>query len=418
MEGAIVKYTNAFVRQRGNRWQGVLKWKDDNGKWHSKSKSLPEATGKQKAEQLLTEWRQQEEEKAKLEPAETIDGQLTVAAFMEEYINGLEASLKLEKSTIIGYRTSLGYIQQDMKNTPLVGLTSERVQLFVNRLNEKGYSSSTVRKAYLLLNQGMNKAQRLGYFEESPCGRKLVNLPKRKTKKPNALDEDGRKKVIAELDGMELTKCTIAAYIALYSGMRQGEIAGLRWREVDLKNRTIHVCESIAASNQGGTYSKDCKTDEDRYIPMAAGLARVLTEWRERKFREWRPERLRSGKTDADFKNLYVCGDEYGGYINPHTIGKTWTEIAKLYKIIGTQGRRLTFHGLRHTFATITISGGADIRAVSDIMGHSDVTTTLNLYGDCTPKAKRHAIDLLDAELESYRGPDAEVDNLHNGTEG
>ena len=411
-----MKYQNAFVRQRGERWQGVLKWKDDNGKWHSKSKSFPDATGKQAAERLLTAWRQEEEGIAESEPVEKLDKALTVGDYMQGYVDSLRDSGSLERSTLIGYGTSLNYIKTEIGKVKLTALTTARVQGFVNAMNKKGYSASTTKKAYNLLGAAMRQAIRDGYITTSPCGRGLVRLPKRQQRKPNSLDANGRARLMGILGQMEPTPTTMAAYIALFSGMRQGEIAGLRWRSVDFDNSVIHVEASIGQSSEGGTYEKGTKTNATRDIPLSKTLAPILKGWHDRRFHDWRPVRMKSGKADDAFGALYVVGGLDGSHINPHTLGKNWTVIARQFNIVGIQGERLTFHGLRHTFATATIERGGDVRSVSDILGHADVSITLNIYADASPQAKRRTIDLLDDELGNL--VDADVYQLHTGTEG
>lgn len=245
----------------------------------------------------------------------------------------------------------------------------------------------------------MDQAVRDGYLAKSPCDRKAVRLPKKGFRKPNALDEQGRARVLRILAGLERTPGVIAAYIALYTGMRQGEIAGLRWRACDLDAGTIHVCEAIAVSGEGGTYSKSPKTNQDRYIPVAKGLAAILSDWRGSQEALWRQENPGWEEQGLSFGDAYVVGGSDGRWRNPHTIGKDWTTISALFALRGTQGRNVTFHDLRHTFATAAISKGADIRSVSDILGHENVAMTLNVYADADPHAKRRTIDMLDEEF-------------------
>lgn len=420
-----MKYIRAYATKRGEKWQAVLQYFDAEGKRRFTTRMLRDAKNKYEAERMASELMGVENAKAEEELAraisdgrsEVLDTGKTVAEYMREYVEALKESKSLERSTILGYGTSLGYIVSDMRKVPLVALTSARVQRFVNNLNKQGYSPSTVRKAYMLLNQGMKQAVRDGYLAKTPCERGSVKLPKKGYTRPNALDEQGRARLLRLLDSMERTPTTIAAYIALYTGMRQGEIAGLRWRAVDLEVGTIHVCEAIAQSGDGGTYSKDPKTNQDRYIPMAKGLATILREWRDDRFDAWVPTANRQAKSREAFDLFYVVGDLEGNHRNPHTIGKDWTTIARLYGLTGTQGRRVTFHDLRHTFATATIAKGADIRSVSDILGHENVAMTLNVYADADPNAKRRTIDMLDDEYSGARGADV-VPFVRTGTRG
>lgn len=407
-----MKYESVIVRKRGEKWQAMLEWHDENGKRRYTSKTLPAGTDKYGAKKLANEYLQ-EMNLAATEEAESgggIDLGRTVADYMQSYVEALKESNSLEHSTIVGYGTSLGYVKRELSEIPVVALTPARVQRFVNALNKQGYSPSTVRKAYMLLNQGMDQAVRDGYLAKSPCDRKVVRLPKKKFMKPNALDERGRARLMGILSELERTPSVMAAYIALYTGMRQGEIAGLRWRAIDFRKRTIHVCEAIAVSGEGGTYSKSPKTNQDRYIPTASGLEVLLREWQDRQRDAWRQANPDWEDKGLSFEDTYVVGHEDGRWRNPHTIGKDWTVISRLYGLRGTQGRNVTFHDLRHTFATAAISKGADIRSVSDILGHENVAMTLNIYADADPHAKRRTIDMMDDELTQSDG-DGEKDS-------
>lgn len=406
-----MKYTRAYARKRGSGWQAVLQYHDEQGKRRFTTRMIEGTTDKYDAERRATALMATENAKADEEAREAAErGEATqgygatVAEFMTGYVEGLRESNSLERSTIVGYGTSLAYIVADMRDVPLVALTSARVQRFVNALNRRGYSASTVRKAYMLLHQGLDQAVRDGLIRQTPCTRGAVRLPKKGYTRPNALDEEGRARLLRLLDAMERTPTTIAAYIALYTGMRQGEIAGLRWRAIDLDAGTIHVCEAIAQA--GGTYSKDPKTHQDRHIPIASGLASILRSWRAERHAEWEHTRNVRGLSDESFGLFYVCGDLEGNYRHPRTIGKDWATIARQYGLTGTQGKRVTFHDLRHTFATATIAKGADIRSVSDILGHENVAMTLNVYADADPNAKRRTIDMLDDEYASARDAD------------
>lgn len=402
-----MKYTRVIVRKRNDKWIAMLEYHDAGGKRRYLSKTFREASDKYEAQRLANEFLIEQNRVAEIEAANNEgkpDLGKTVAQYMTEYVDALKDSNSLEWSTLLGYGTSLGYIAADMDDVPVTALTSSRVQRFVNALNKKGYSPSTVRKAYMLLNQGMKQAVRDGYLDKSPCERGYVRLPKKGYTRPNALDVEGRANLLRLLDNMEHTPTTIAAYIALYTGMRQGEIAGLRWRAVNLGKGVIHVSEAIAQSGEGGTYSKDPKTNQDRFIPIAKGLSAILEDWHQERFSQWVTEGEGRAEDKEAFSQFYVVGRFDGRHRNPHTIGKDWTTISRLYGLTGTQGRRVTFHDLRHTFATATIAMGADIRSVSDILGHENVAMTLNVYADADPNAKRRTIDMLDNEYSEARG--------------
>lgn len=136
-------------------------------------------------------------------------------------------------------------------------------------------------------------------------------------------------------------------------------------------------------------------------MPLARGLESILKEWRASQEEQWRAGHPDWKERGLSFGDTYVVGDDTGRWRNPHSIGKDWTTISRLFGLRGTQGRNVTFHDLRHTFATAAISKGAVIRSVSDILGHENVAMTLNVYADADPHAKRRTIDMLDMEFSA-----------------
>lgn len=401
-----MRYQKAYVRKRKGVWNATLVYTDKDGKRRQKSKTLKDARNEREAERIADEWRHQENLAAEAADPDGADGSddalgMTVAQCMEEYLTTLQESKSLERTTLIGYNTHLNYIREHLGDVLLVRLNTARVQRFVNALNKAGYNPSTVRKAYNFLHAGMKWAKSMGYIKASPCVTNDIRLPKKQPSRPNALDEDGRSNLVKILSGLPYSRVVIAAYIALYTGMRQGEIAGLKWSAVNFDDMSIRVCESIAQSNEGGTYSKSPKTNQDRTIPLAAALADILMDWHDERIEAWCEANkvLGSRARNRGFAKAYVVGNADGTHVNPHTISKDWTQFSDLYKLMGTQGKKITFHDLRHTFATATISMGADVRSVSDILGHENVAMTLNIYADADPKAKRNTIDMLNDAL-------------------
>lgn len=127
-----------------------------------------------------------------------------------------------------------------------------------------------------------------------------VKPPKRtKVKKGiNALDTEGRARVLASLEDMELTPVTVAARVALYTGLREGEICALQWRDVDLEARTLWVRRAIG-EGVGGCYEKDTKTDRARDVALPEALTSLLGDWR-------RAQRVAFAEAGGDARRLLL----------------------------------------------------------------------------------------------------------------
>lgn len=175
--------------------------------------------------------------------------------------------------------------------------------------------------------------------------------------------------------------------IALYTGMREGEICGLRWMDVDLDQGIIHV-RNVVARNGGKLYEKAPKTKSSkRDIPFGEDLTRVLGK------------RLADVKAECDVanvpfaKSLYVIGslgDGTGKYMIPRKLWADWKAIANTLGLVGVTGSVPCFHDLRHTNATVaTHIPGTDLKSVQMNLGHSSIKTTVDIYAGDDPEARR-----------------------------
>ena len=103
---------------------------------------------------------------------------------------------------------------------------------------------------------------------------------------------------------------------------------------------------------------------------------------------------------EAYFGSLYVLGTADGRWHNPTSLSREWSALASAMGLMGSQGRRVCYHDLRHSFATRAIAAGADVRSVSAVLGHANVSMTLNVYADASPDGKQRASGLVSRELE------------------
>ncbi len=441
-----MKYTTGSVRTRKNRkvWIAALKYKDEEGRWKEKTKTLS-ATTKTEAKRELAEWRAEMEAEAEREAAE--NGRpigLRASAIVADYVAGmvdrLEASKAIEASTVAGYRASCKIIAAAFSEVTMKDLTAAQAQEWEASLTARGLSSSTVGKAHRLLKQAMKEAATLGLIAKNPLD--AVRPPKRRAKKSgiNALDLNGRTRLLDALDAMELTPLTVAARAALYTGLRRGEICGLRWCDVDLEGRTLWVKQAIGRADggtyltvaaraalytglrrgeicglrwcdvdlegrtlwvkqaigraDGGTYIKQTKTDQVRDIAIPEALAVALEAWRDQQSRE-----LAAAAATVAPQAYVLTGTRT--YESPTALTKQWLTMAKALGIKGTEGRTPTFHDLRHTWATAAVAAGVDIKTVASNLGHANAAMTLNIYASPDPDAKRRAAETMEDAIRA-----------------
>lgn len=175
---------------------------------------------------------------------------------------------------------------------------------------------------------------------------------------------------------------------ALATGLRRGELAALKWANVDLERKSIAVVESIAEVG-GKTWTKRPKSNEVRLVSLAD---LTIADLRRHSARQ-AAEKIRAGGVydDQDF----VFAPEHGGGYNPNALYKCHARIATRAKVT------TSLHRMRHSFGSWLIRQGVDIVTVSKLLGHSDITTTMRIYAHELEGSKRAAADSMNVALAS-----------------
>lgn len=402
-----MKYTAAKPIPYKGGFRGRLNYKDESGRWRNITKVL-EATGKREAQREVEAWRAEMEEAAKLEqPGAKAPGD--VGEFVALYIDTLECSGAVERSTLTPYRAMHKHIEAAFHGVPVRKLDTDAVQAWVNGMVGDGYAVSTIKKALNLLNAAYKDAvtrRALPYNPVAP-----VKAPKAKKREPNSLDAAMRSKLLAYLDIAADTPVNLAVKIAVHTGMREQEICGLRWKDVDLKAGVMHI-RNVIGRDGGKTYEKEPKTGGSRRdVPLTPELAAMLQHRRVQMMTEC----MEAGVPLTN--DHHVVGKIDGEYMRPHYLWSEWKAIAKSLGLVGTEGRPPTFHDLRHTFATAAIKSGADVKSVASILGHANAAMTLNIYASADAEAKQRAMERAAAEITEAPKPAEVLELGKTGTE-
>ncbi|MDY4719219.1 MAG: tyrosine-type recombinase/integrase [Collinsella sp.] len=405
--------SGGFVRKtKAGKWQGILKYRDlemspdndllERGAWRQITKlfDIPcyptNNRGKKAAEDALASWKRQlvdsEPERAREEELKR-QGRLTPASTVSEFVDAYLAKQgkRVERSTMAGYRRMAGYIADGIGATKVRALTPDMVERWLDGLS-KHLAPVTVNKALTVLKATLRYAVDTRALDYSPA--EAVRPVKKQRIEPNYLDAAQRRILLEDLDANGCGEnrnpaSAIGIKLALFTGMRAGEICGLKWNDVDFKHRVVHVRRAIGR-DESGSYVKETKNGGSRRdIPMTETVCEMLRQYR---------EQLSQRLSEADIRldgSMYVLGDPNGSYLTPRLLSTSFWRRAKRLELKGSQGKRPTFHDLRHTFATTAIAEGVDVKSVSSILGHADASMTLNVYASADPEAKRNAVETV-----------------------
>lgn len=429
-------------KENGPSYRAVLSFRDVTGKRiylthkiEGSKISGRNATGKQKAKKAVSDWRKQIIRDMKRVTGMSKDPTSSVRACVEQYIDKKLAIGKIRESTATYYRNAAKRIYRyPMADMPLINLETDEVQEWVNDLS-KTLSGKSVKASFDLLDAVCRKY--LGY-DHNPCRRgdngielpKLSHNSKRKGRRPNALSFDGVAMMNTVLDSREasydgIDQMAVGARLALHTGMRAEEVCGLRWGDVNLRSKVIHVRQvieraEIPKTDEDGLPQRDSKgniktgytefaslpkTDtSSRDIPLDPEVVSMLKSHRGH-MRELVSELFPKVEDRPDMASLYVVGGADGSFMSPYLLGKRWGKFSRTRGLLGTEGRAVTFHDLRHTAATRMLAAGIDVATVSHILGHAEVSVTLNRYTTSDERTKREAVNAM-ADVFSMRAPE------------
>jgi integrase len=247
-----------------------------------------------------------------------------------------------------------------------------------------GLAPSTVRYMHVILKAAIAQAVRWQMLAHNPVD--AVDAPKivRSTMLTYDLAQT------AELiDTTRGTRMRITVILAVLCGLRRGEIAALRWRDINLEKAQLAVNESAEQTQAGVRYKKP-KSGKSRTVALSA---RVVNELRSHRAQQ-AEELLALGLPLSD--KTFVVAQADGSPLQPRTITHQWQLLLSRNKPLP----RIRFHDLRHAHATHMLSSGVHPKIASERLGHSEVGITMNLYSHVLPGMQEDAAARVDRELE------------------
>jgi integrase len=350
--------------------EGTLYQRAD-GRWAAQI-TLPDGQRKTKygkGQKEVRDWLTAERQAIRTQ-AWTSDERLTVADFLTRYLSDVAAPT-VRPRTLEGYTWLIhNHIKPALGDVRLVRLSPQRVQSFYADRLKAGLSSTTVNHIHNVLHKALEQAVRWGMVPRNVTD--LVDAPQTKRRTATVWTAEQARAFIEASRSHRLHALYV---LAIYTGMRQGELLGLQMDDIDWASNTLNIRHSLQTLQSQPQQLSTPKTEKSkRLVTLPAPASAALEAHIKRQER----------------KQGYVFVSLVETPLRPHSVIDTFKRIASKVGL-----PEIRFHDLRHTCATLHLLNGTNPKIVQDLLGHSTITLTLDTYSHVMPGMQQDAADRL-----------------------
>ena len=258
--------------------------------------------------------------------------------------------------------------------------------LSIEREGGKALSPKSVKNIHGILHKALQQAVAVGYIRFNPAD--ACTLPRVEKKEISPLDEE---QIATFLKAIEGHRHELLYKVALFTGMREGEVLGLMWDCVDFEKGTITIKRQLRREQKkgGAYYITTPKNGKPRTITPAPWVMKLLRSQKARQAEQ----QLKMGPLWENYGMVFT--NETGGYLSYRTVYDCFKRIVAQ---MGTPSTR--FHDLRHTFAVASLRAGDDIKTVQGNLGHHTAAFTLDVYGHVTEQMKKDSAQRMEGFIK------------------
>jgi len=317
----------------------------------------------------------------------------TLGEYLEDW---LAACRSIRPNTVRDYSVSIHkHIGPRLGNVRLQSVDRLQIRALYRKLAESGLSEKTVHNVHICLHKALQDALDDGLLRRNPAERAHSKPKDRPEMETWSADE-----LAAFLTFTAQDRELVLYHVAAATGMRRGELLGLRWRDVDLKAAKLSVKQQYTRQGNGLGFGPPKSRKSIRTIDVDQETIALLREQQERQ----RFDRRAWGTGYRADLDLVFCRPG-GSAEDPNVIGRRFARRVRKLATVPQIG----LHGLRHTHATLLLEAGVDVKTVSERLGHDTVQTTLELYGHVTHTMRSNAAARFGSLLNTARTPVAAV---------
>ena len=383
---------------KNGKYYAVLNYKNAGGQRKTKwiSLGLSEKGNKRKAEAELARLR------AEFEPPKEVGDLSSDMLFADYLLEWLEiAKGRLAVATYSSYAAMINkpvgpYFRQ--RNLTLRELEARHLQMFYSEMLRK-VKPNTVIHYHAIIHSALKYAVKTDMLIQNVADK--VDRPKKNSFQPVFLSAEEMQKMFEALRG---TKLELPVLVAAFYGFRRGEVLGLKWDAIDFERGTISVIRTVTTITLDGKQTEieqqSAKTKSSlRTLPLIGSFREYFLQVKE-----------------AQELNKQVCGNcynhEYDGFVFVDELGERMRAnylTSAFPKFLEDHGlRRMRFHDLRHSCASLLLANGVPLKHIQEWLGHSDFTTTANIYAHLDYKSKITSAQAMETGLALPEGGDFE----------
>ena len=307
----------------------------------------------------------------------------TLAKFLQSWLTEVvKPSVRPKTLKTYEYIVRL-HLEPELGKKVLTKLSPQDVQRFLNEKLKADLSARTIRHINDTLRCALNVAMKWGLVSRNVAT--LVGPPRIQRKEIRSFTPDEARKFLKAIKGERLEALFS---VALSLGLRQGEALGLRWQDIDFEARTLRVSYAIQRI-EGKLQMVEPKTERSRRVlPLPETVLSSLRTHRSQQLEE----RLLLG---SDWQETgLVFTSTIGTPLDPRNVIRKFHALLEKAEL-----PHFRFHDLRHACASLLLAQGVPARTVMEILGHSQISLTMNTYAHVMPVMKRDAIDLMESIL-------------------
>ena len=379
---------SAHLEDKRGIYQIIMNWKDLTGKRCRKSVSTGLAVkgNKKRAEDMMNVARREHENKINYEPVNAKGAEMLFADYMDLWLEHVKSDLK---PTTYGTHESIvkriagPYFRE--KRIKLSELTPSDILAFYNKQMEQ-VKATTVHKYHNIFSRVLKLAVDEELIERSPM---------EKVKRPKADKFTGKflkeSEVVKLFEAARGHKLELGVILGAFYGLRRGEVVGLRWESINFEANTITIEHSVVVAQVDGKKtvieSDDLKAKASfRSLPLVPSFRSKLLALKE----EQAANRRLCGKSYNREHNRYIYVDQLGNRIRPDYLTAEFPIFMEKNNF-----RRMRFHDLRHSCASLLLANGVSLKEIQEWLGHSNFMITANTYAHLQVESKRAAANSM-----------------------